>query len=460
MATGAGENWRKWWVLGAMGAILGVILLDETVVGVALPTIQTDLAMSELASHWVVNVYMLVLAGLAAAAGRLGDIVGHKWVMLIGLALFGLASLASGLAENTAWLILARGIQGAGAAVIFPTSLAMVTIVFAENQRGMALGVYGAIGTSFLALGPLVGGFLTDYASWRWIFWVNPPVVFVIGLTVLAAWVEPQRDSSAQRMDWTGLILLVSGLGMVVFAMMQGPDWGWTDPAVLPVMAVGVILLAGFVVLERRVAKPLIEVGLLAHPTVAGANLVTLTAQYSKMSVFVFGALYFQDILKMTPLMAGVALLPTVAPQFLTAPLAGLASDRWGPRLPALAGVLALAASTAWIAVAVFWNSYAVMAAGLLIWGLSMAFLFVPTGLAVMNAVPRDKQGEAGGIIMSSQLLGAAVGMALCSTVFSISGAFHAVFVVNAIIAVVVLVVAWLTIAPRAEIKATPTTAG
>ncbi len=162
---GINDQNRRWWVLAAMGAILGVILLDETVIGVALPTIQADLDMSEVASHWVVNVYMLVLAGLAAAAGKLGDIAGHKRIMNTGLLIFGLASLACGFAESGDWLITARAVQGAGAAIIFPGSLAMLTIAFTEQQRGLAIGMAGAIGTVFLALGPLVGGFLTDVAS-------------------------------------------------------------------------------------------------------------------------------------------------------------------------------------------------------------------------------------------------------------------------------------------------------
>jgi MFS family permease len=158
---------RKWWVLAAMGAILGVILLDETVVSVALATIRSDLGMSEAGSHWVVNIYMLVLAGLSAAAGKVGDIAGHRLVMNSGLLTFGAASIACGFADSGTWLIVARGVQGVGAAIIFPASLAMLTIAFPERQRGLAIGISGAVGTVFLALGPLVGGFLTDFASCR-----------------------------------------------------------------------------------------------------------------------------------------------------------------------------------------------------------------------------------------------------------------------------------------------------
>jgi len=438
------DEQRKWWVLAAMGAILGVILLDETVVGVALPTIQLELSMSEIASHWVVNVYMLLLAGLAAAAGKLGDVTGHGTLATIGLAIFGLASVACGFATDGTLLIAARGVQGVGAAIIFPASLAMVMIAFPERQRGLALGAYGAIGTVFLALGPLVGGVLTDAASWRWIFWVNPPIVLLVALIIVAAWSEPPRRSERQRLDMTGLALLVGGLSMTVFALMQGPDWGWVTAAILLPLVAGVSLLIAFVVFERRQRIPLIEVGLFANRTFAASNLVIFTAQYSKMAVFVFGALYLQDILGMTALSAGLALLPTVAPQPFTAPLAGHVVDRFGTRFPTLGGIAFLLAGITWIGIAVSSPGYAWLLPGLLIWGLSMAFLFVPPQHAVMNSVPVDKQGQAGGIVMSSQLLGATIGMAIGSTIFSTTNDFQYVFLSNAAFVTVVLVVAWL----------------
>ena len=441
-AASIGETSRRWWLLVAMGAILGVILLDETVVGVALPTIQHDLDLREVTSHWVVNVYMLTLAGLAAAAGRLADIAGHRVLMTVGLLIFGLGSLACGFAQGGAWLIAARGVQGVGAAIIFPSSLAMVTIAFPQAQRGFALGIYGAIGTTFLALGPLVGGLLTDFGSWRWIFWVNPPIVVVVALIVLAAWHDQPPATRAERLDRTGLVLLVGGLAMVVFATMEGPDRGWADPPILLLLIGGVVVLLAFVSVERRTPAPLIEVGLFISPSFTASNLVIFSAQYSKMAVFVFGAMYLQDVLEMTPLMAGLALLPTVAPQIVTAPLAGRAADRYGARLPSLLGLVAMGAGLALVALAISWRSYAPMFPGLLAWGLSQAFLFVPPQRAVMNSVAPGKQGQAGGIAMSAQLLGATVGMAVCSTLFSMTNDFQVVFVANAVFTLLVFVIA------------------
>jgi EmrB/QacA subfamily drug resistance transporter len=443
------EN-RKWWILAAMGAILGIILLDETVVGVALATIQRDLEMTEVASHWVVNAYMLVLAGLAAGAGKLGDITGHRTVMIAGLIIFGLASIACGLAGSSAWLITARGIQGVGAAIIFPSSLAMLTIAFPENQRGLAIGIYGAIGTVFLALGPFVGGLLTDFLSWRWIFWINIPIVLAVGLIVAAAWIEPPREGAPERIDRTGFILLVVGISLLIFATMNGPDWGWSDPLIAPLLIAGVGSMVAFVAVERRKKAPLIDVRLFASPTFFGCNLVIFAAQFTKMAVFVFGALYLQDALGMSPLIAGFALLPTVAPQPFTAPLAGRAADRFGARLPSLGGLVLMFAGLAAVGIVMSWNSYALIFPGLLAWGVSMAFMFVPPQRAVMNAVPPAMRGQAGGIAMSSQLIGATIGMAVCSTLFSMTGDFQVVFLANAAITLLVMITAWLTIERKA----------
>jgi MFS family permease len=309
----------------------------------------------------------------------------------------------------------------------------MVTITFPEQQRGMALGTYGAIGTVFLALGPMVGGLLTDLASWRWIFWVNPPIVLVIAAIVLAAWRDEPKSGGAERLDKAGFLLLVAGLSMVVFAVMEGPDRGWGNRWILPLLIGGMVLLSAFVRVERRISQPLIDVSLFANGTFTACNLVIFTAQYSKMAMFIFGAMYLQDILKMTPLMAGLALLPTVAPQVFMAPLAGRAADRFGARWPSLGGLIAMGAGLVLVAFAMTWESYLVMFPGLLAWGLSPAFLFVPPQRAVMSAVPPAKQGQAGGIAMSSQLIGATVGMPVCSTLFSMTDDFQVVFAATAL---------------------------
>jgi len=437
---------RKWWLLGAMGAILGVILLDETVVGVALPTIQADLHLDVVDAHWVVNIYVLLLAGVAAAAGRFGDMVGHRLLMAAGLLIFGFASLACGFADSGFWLITLRGIQGVGAAIIFPVSLAMVTMSFPEQQRGMALGTYGSVGTVFLALGPTVGGLLTEYGSWRWIFWVNPPIVIAVALVVLTAWRDPPRVHGTERLDRTGFVLLVGGLSVLIFAIMEGPDRGWSSPAILPLLIGGIVLLVAFFFVERRKAAPLIDVALFSNKTFTACNLAIFTAQYTKMAMFVFGAAYLENTIGMSPLMAGLALLPTVAPQIITAPLAGKASDRFGARWPTLLALFVMAVALLAIGIAMTQESYILIFPGLLAWGLTQAFLFVPPQHAVMTAVPPGKQGQAGGIAMSAQLIGGTVGMAVCSTLFTTTHDYRVVFLSAALFTGFVLVIGFLAI--------------
>ncbi|MEM8587315.1 MAG: DHA2 family efflux MFS transporter permease subunit [Pseudomonadota bacterium] len=444
------ENARKYWVLAAMGTVLGIVVLDETVVGVALPTMTRDLGLSTVGSHWVVNAYLLVFAGLAAAAGRLGDIVGLKTLFIIGLAIFGLASLASGFAQSGVWLITARAIQGVGAAIVFPASLAMITHAFPPEQRGMAMGIYGAVGTFFLALGPFAGGFLSEFLSWRWIFWINPPIVIAIGAVVVAVWRDPPRGP-AVRLDVPGLITLVAGLGLVVFAIMQGPDWGWTHLTIWLVLAAGLVITLLFVVVELRTAHPLIDVALFRNGAFSSFNLVIFLAQFSKLAVFIFIAAYLQDRLGFSAMIAGVILLAGTVPPLLTSLPTGMILDRVGARALLLGGLLASFLSMLWLALAVTWDSFWALLPAMIIWGGCVSILFVPSLRDVMDAVSPDKRGQAGGISMTAQLLGGTVGMTVCGTLFAVTGAYWTIFLLTAVLFLIVLVVCWRTLSRLAK---------
>ena len=423
----ANDSKQRWWILGAMGAILGVILLDETVVAVALPSIRKDLGLSVLTGHWIVNIYLLTLAGLACASGRLADILGARMLICAGLVIFGASSAFGGFAATGSELLLARMLQGVGAALIFPLSLVLVSMSFPEGERGKALGLYGAIGTSFLALGPLVGGLLTEYLSWRWIFWVNPPIVLGVALVTLLFWRDPPLKHES-AFDWRGLILLVGGLSLTVFAMMEGPDRGWGQPDVFLPLGAGLLLLCLFVPVERKRVNPLIAVALFGNGTFTASNLIVFCAQFLKISVFVFGALYFQTELGLSPLMAGVALIPSVLPPMLIAAWVGKVSDTRGTRIPSLAGVFGASLCLAALAFAMGEGLHIVIFAALLMVGVALPFMFTPPRNAIMSAVPPGMHGQASGITMTAQLLGGTIGMAVCSMVFSITSSFPAVF--------------------------------
>lgn len=438
----AETNSHKWIILVAMGASLGLMVLDETIVGVALPTMRRDLGLTETGSHWVVNAYLVVFAALAAAMGRLGDMVGLRRFFVLGLVIFGATSVAAGFAQNETWIIVARSLQGIGAAIVLPGSMAMMMIVFPPEQRGLALGIYGTTGTVFLAAGPLLGGAFTEYLSWRWIFWVNPFLVVAIAALVLAFWRDPPRQGDAPRLDKPGLVTLVAGVGLLVMGLMQGPDWGWTSLPVLALIVVGVLSLVAFVVTEFKVRAPLIEIVLFANRTMSSANLIIFMAQFSKTSVFIFGALYFQHTLGMNAIEAGLAMLWAVLPLPFSAFFIGPITDRFAERRPALIGLAAMFVSFVWLAATADGAGFMTMVPGLLLIGLTQPVLFVPPMRAVANALPIEKQGQAGGVMLTSQLLGGTIGMTTLGIILVMTNDYQLVFAVTAATCLVIGLVA------------------
>lgn len=442
MGTG---NTDRWWLLGAMGAILGVILLDETAVGVALPTIREELGLSEISAHWVVNIYLLTLACLAAATGRIGDIIGIRVLLTTGLLVFGVASVVSGFAPNGLTLLLARGIQGVGAAAIFPLSLTLIALSFDGAERGKALGIYGAIGTCFLAAGPLLGGALTSGLSWRWIFWINPVVVTCVAFIVWRFWRDPPRQFN-EHFDLTGMLLLVFGLSLMVYGIMQGPEVGWQQGNVLAALVIGVLALAVLVFVESQRKDPLVEVALFQDSTFTASNLIVGVAQYAKIATFVFGSMYLQTVEGWGPFWAGLALLPAVIPTTCFAPIAGKLSDERGTRWPALVGLVSITGGLSLIAVGMMLKTTAVIFLGYVFFGAAVSLMFVPSQRAVTMSVPHHKQGQAGGIVLSSQLIGGTFGMALCSTILAVTSSHAAVFWLVAFASLMVLIYSYFAI--------------
>lgn len=445
------EASRKWWILMAMGASLGLILLDETVVGVALPTLQQQLGMSQTGAHWVFTSYLLVFAGFCAAGGKLLDIVHFRDLLVIALAIFGLGSLAAGFAENGAELIAARALQGLGAASILPATLAAVSASFPKEQRGMALGIMSTAGLVFLGAGPLVGGAVLHFVSWPWIFWINVPVVLLIALVFLIAW-KPQRPKRDKpSLDVGGLISLIAALTMLVLAIMQGDSWGWDSPAILALFVGSALTFLALVLIERRRPAPLIDVELLTIPTVSAYNFVVFVAQFSKMAVVVFVALYLQDELKMSPLMAGFALLAAVGISPFTSLPAGWLTDNHGARKTALLGLSCATLAIVWIGVSAGWHSYLLMLPGLVLWGAAIPVCFMPSLTAVMNSVPAEEHGQASGVVVTMRLLGSSVGVAICSMLYVTTDSFQVVFLTTGLVMLAALTFGWLVI-ERSEV--------
>ena len=446
------ETNRKWWLLAAMSGVMGLVVLDETVVGVALATIQPELGMTTTGAHWVVNAYFLTFTCFVAVGGRLGDVIGQRDLFLAGVTIFGLASLAAGFAPNGAWLISARAFQGIGGAIIFPTSLAAITHTFELKERGLALGIQTTVGATFMSMGPLVGGFFSETISWRWIFWINLPVVAVVGTFAMVGWSAEKQAAQSQDkkpragIDFPGLMTLIAGLSALVVALMEGDTWGWQSAATLSFFAAGTVLLVAFVAVELRRAHPLFELGLLRIATFSGGNLVFFVFQWSKLAVFVFVALYLQDILHDSPIDAGLIVLVAVAPTIATSLLAGKTADRLGSRVPLTLGLLVQGLALIVVGVGMEANSHAVIIAALAVWGAAMPVVAVPTRRAVMSAVPATHRGQAGGVNLTIQMLGGTIGVALCSTMLVATGNYANLFFMTGATMLLALFAAWFTI--------------
>jgi MFS family permease len=313
----------------------------------------------------------------------------------------------------------------------------------------MAIGILVAVGNALLAAGPFIGGFLVEIVSWRWIFWINVPIVLATGLVILAAWERPPRDGERPAADVGGLVMLVAGLGMLVVAVMQGASWGWTRPVILALLAGGAVVLILFVRIERRRTAPLIAVGLFRDPAFTACNGVVFVGQFSKMALVVFGAIYLQHILKMSPLTAGLALLAAVLGSPILAVPAGRVADRYGTRWPALAGLTLLMLTTAWIGLAMAWDSYALLLPGFVLWGIALPFCYTGPLRSIMDNVPPDMQGQASGISMTTRLLGSTIGIAICSTLYATTESYRAVFLATAAFMLAALVYAFFTMDDR-----------
>lgn len=446
------ENSRRWWILAAMAGVLGLTVLDETVIGVALDTIRADLSMSAVASHWVVNAYLLAFTCFVAVGGRLGDMLGHTSLFFVGAAIFAAASLAAGLSESGAWLIAARSVQGIGAAIVFPTSIATISRAFPAENRGTAFGIQVAIAACFMASGPLVGGFFTSAISWRWIFWINLPLVALIVLVAAAAHeraaaADPTGTPGAKRtFDIGGLVLLVAGLSALVIALMQAGEWGWSSPATLVLFAAGLALMIAFVISELKRREPLIEVRLLRIATFTGGNLVFAMFQFDKIAIFVFVPLFLQQVLDRSAIGAGLGVLAAVVPTLLTSYLSGRATDRFGSRRPLMIALLVNGLAVLGVAFGAYQASYGWMVGPLIAWGISLPFIATTSRRSLMSAVPQTHQGQASGVNLTIQMLGGTVGMALCSAVLLVSGSFALLFAMTGGLLLLTLVAAWLMV--------------
>jgi EmrB/QacA subfamily drug resistance transporter len=413
MALDSGR--RRWWILAAMTGTLSMMMLDATVVSVALPSIQADLDLSQTELQWVVNAYLLALAAFVAVAGRISDMFNRVRVMIIGVAMFVVCSALCGLAQSDVWLIGARALQGIGAALMIPPTATIVINTFGVDERGKAMGIYAGISMIFLSLGPLIGGVLTESLDWRWVFWINLPVgLATIALTL---WAKPEgRVEGGQRLDWPGLLTLVPGLTLLVLGFMEASNWGWGSAKTIGAIGVGAALLVAFGLIERRAHSPLVELRLFGVRNFRGDTTVLFFAQFALMGLTIFGAIFTQDILGFTPIEAGLGMLPVTLPLLVAAPLAGRIYDRAGPRGLATAGTLAAAIGFAVTAAVLGEQDYWVLVPGYVLIGAGIGLVMSPTNTDAMSAAPLKLRGQASGTIQTVRQVGGTMGIALLGT--------------------------------------------
>jgi EmrB/QacA subfamily drug resistance transporter len=306
------EN-RKWWTLGAMCFALFMIMLDNTVVNVALPSIQRDLHASISGLEWTINGYTLSFAVLLATGGRLGDIFGRRRMFLFGVVIFALSSATAGLALSSTDLVISRVVQGVGAALMMPATLSIITDAFPASERGKAMGMWAGVSALALAVGPVVGGFLTEHVSWRAIFYLNIPVA--IGAIVASLFaVRESRDTTVGReVDFAGVAVLTGALTALILALVEGNEWGWGSIGIVALLIGAVVGFAAFVAIELRVKTPMVEFHFFSDRNFLGAVVVALIVSFSMLGVFFFLAIYMQDILHYSPLEAGVRFLPSTS---------------------------------------------------------------------------------------------------------------------------------------------------
>ena len=456
----AEEN-RKWWTLGAVAFGLFMIMLDNTVVNVALPSIGRDFdtGLSEL--EWVVNGYALTFGVLMLTGGKLADLFGRRRIFIVGLAIFTIASLACGLATSAEFLIGARIVQGVGAALMNPATLSIIIATFPPRQRGMAIGIWAGVSAIALAVGPLVGGLLTEHIHWSWVFFINVPIG-VLGIVVARLVIDETRDTSAvQRLDLPGLAVSAIALFALTYGLIEANKHGWTSPLILSLFAAAAVGLVGFVLLEQHQRVPMLDLSLFRNPTFAGANAVMMLVGLAMFGVFLFVTLYMQNVLRYSPTEAGAAFLPMTILIVVLAPIAGKLSDRIGSRWLMSGGMalvsLGLLLNTRLDAASSYWD----ILPALLVGGAGMGLAMTPTTAAAMGSVPMDKAGVGSAVLNSMRQVGGSLGIAILGAIVAsyitveptdpraqaqFLDGFHAALYVAAGIALVGTIVAVVTV--------------
>jgi EmrB/QacA subfamily drug resistance transporter len=407
----------KWWPLAAVCVAVFMLLLDITVVNVALPDIQRDLDASFDSLQWVIDAYALTLAAFQLITGALGDRLGRRTVFTVGVVVFALASFGCGLAGSAFWLDAFRAIQGIGGAVMFANSLAILGATYNGRDRGTAFGIWGATTGASVAIGPLVGGALTTGLSWRWIFFVNLPIA-AVAIVIILKRLPDSRPERVRRLDIPGFVLFASALILLVYGLIRGNDDGWGSPRILVILGAAAVALLAFAVVERRTAEPMLDLRYVRRRSFVGAQVAAFGVSASMFGLFLYLTLYLQDVLGYSALHAGLRMLPISALAFLAAPVAGKLSAHVPFRIPLGAGLFVVACGLALMTRVDATSSWTVLLPGFLLAGLGIGMVNAPLGSLATIVVPPDQPGVGAGINNTFRQVGIATAVAAYGSVF------------------------------------------
>ena len=408
---------RRWWILAGASTGLFMLMLDSTAIALALPSIRLDLGASSSGIQWAQNVYLLALAALVTALGRAGDLVGRRLVFCSGLVVFALGSVVCARADSIAVLVAGRAVQGLGAAAMLALSLAIATLAFSAERRPRAIGIWAAVSSIALAVGPLVGGGIVEFASWRWLFLLNIPLAAISVALLLTAMPE-SRDESGRRIDVSGVVTLSAGLTLLVLALVQGKSWGWTSLGTLAALAAGLALLAFFVAVETRVAEPLIDLDLFRSGPYLGASAAAFALVGSYWTVMFLLPQYLDLALRFSTARAGVLMLPVTVPMAFISPIVARLVARVSAQLVMTAGMACATLGMLLLTRLDGSSNYYDVAPGLILFGVALGFVYAPMSAAAMAALPAEDAGVASGVLAMVRCLGGAVLLAGGGAVF------------------------------------------
>jgi EmrB/QacA subfamily drug resistance transporter len=408
---------RKWWTLIAVCTATFMLLLDITVVNVALPDIQRSLNASFSDLQWVVDAYSLTLAAFMLTAGVVGDIYGRRNVFAAGLAVFSVASLLCGLSTTPLMLNLCRALQGVGGAIMFATSLALIANAFVGRDRGTAFGIYGAVIGGAVAIGPLIGGAITSAWGWRWIFFVNVPIG-VLAIFITFTQIARSKDQRAHRVDWVGFVTFSGSLFALVFALVRGNDLGWSSTTIVTLLLASAALMVAFFVNEMHTREPMLDLGLFRIPAFVGVSIVAFTIAASIFAMFLYLTLYIQDDLGFGPLAAGIKFLPLTLVSFVVAPISGRLLNRVQSRWLLGVGMLIITGGLLAMARTTPTSAWTVLLPGFILCGIGIGTVNPALANGAISVVQPQRSGMASGANNTFRQVGIATGIAVLGAVF------------------------------------------